>query len=57
MGRVYRETTPAMLARVATLDERIALAREVAANLLREAEDSGVRTGIGLLPCGGAEGI
>jgi hypothetical protein len=46
-----------MLARVATLDERIALAREVAANLLREAEDSGVRTGIGLLPCGGAEGI
>jgi hypothetical protein len=31
MGRVYRETTPAMLARVtAALDERIARARRIA---------------------------
>jgi integrase len=38
MGRVYRETTPAMVARVtAALDERIACARAVAANLLNEA--------------------
>jgi hypothetical protein len=33
MGRVYRETTPAMLARVvATLDDRIARAAEIAAS-------------------------
>ena len=32
MGRVYRETTPAMLARVtAALDDRICLAEEIAA--------------------------
>ena len=37
MGRVYRETTPAMLARVTTaLDERIDLATQVAAELLYE---------------------
>jgi hypothetical protein len=38
MGRVYRETTPAMLARVTTaLDEHIRRALAVAAYLLREA--------------------
>jgi hypothetical protein len=37
MGRVYRETTPAMLGRViAALDERISRAEQVAASLLRE---------------------
>jgi hypothetical protein len=37
MGRVYRETTPAMVARVtAALDERIGRALAVAAYLLRE---------------------
>jgi hypothetical protein len=42
MGRVYRETTPAMVARVtAALDERLGRALAVAAYLLREAEDSG----------------
>jgi integrase len=41
MGRVYRETTPAMLARVtAALDERIGRALAVAAYLLREGRDS-----------------
>jgi integrase len=41
MGRVYRETTPAMVARVtAALDERIAHALAVAAYLLREGRDS-----------------
>jgi hypothetical protein len=41
MGRVYRETTPAMLARVtAALDERIARALGVAGNPLRDAERS-----------------
>jgi integrase len=40
MGRVYRETTPAMLARVtAALDERIGRALAVAAYLLREGRD------------------
>jgi hypothetical protein len=40
MGRVYRETTPAMLARVtAALDERIGHAGAVAAYLLREGRD------------------
>jgi integrase len=35
MGRVYRETTPAMLARItAALDDRIGLAARIAANLL-----------------------
>jgi hypothetical protein len=39
MGRVYRETTPAMLARVtAALDERIGCAMAVAGNLLRDPE-------------------
>jgi len=38
MGRVYRETTSAMLARVtAALDERIGRADQIAASLLREA--------------------
>jgi hypothetical protein len=41
MGRVYRETTPAMVARVtAALDERIGHALAVAAYLLRERRDS-----------------
>jgi integrase len=35
MGRVYRETTPAMLARItATLEDRVALAEQIAVNLL-----------------------
>ena len=39
MGRVYRETTPAMLARVtAALDERIGRAMAVGGNLPRDAE-------------------
>jgi integrase len=39
MGRVYRETTPTMLARViAALDERIGRAVAVAGNLPRDAE-------------------
>ena len=41
MGRVYRETTPVMMARVtAALDERIGHALAVAAYLLRERRDS-----------------
>ena len=41
MGRVYRETTPAMLARVtAALDERIGRAMGVARSPLRDAEGS-----------------
>jgi integrase len=37
MGRVYRETTPAMVARVtAALDERISRAEQVAAFLMGE---------------------
>jgi len=41
MGRVYRETTPAMVARVtAALDERIGHALAIAAYLLREGRDS-----------------
>ena len=41
MGRVYRETTPAMLARVtAALNDRIGHALAVAAYLLRERQDS-----------------
>jgi hypothetical protein len=41
MGRIYRETTPAMQARVtAALDERISRAQAVAAYLLREGRDS-----------------
>ena len=41
MPRVYRETTPAMLARVtAALDDRIGHALAVAAYLLRERRDS-----------------
>jgi hypothetical protein len=47
MGRVYRETTPAMLARVTTvLDDRIRLAERVANDFLRGAERLGdVQTG------------
>jgi integrase len=46
MGRVYRETTPAMLARVtASLDERIGRAVAVAAYLLRDRRDSRVVDG------------
>jgi len=38
MGRVYRETTPGMLARVtAVLDDRIGRAEQIAASLQREA--------------------
>ena len=41
MGRVYRETTPAMMARVTVaLDKRIGHALAVAAYLLRERPDS-----------------
>ena len=41
MGRVYRETTPAMLARAtATLDDRVGRATAVGAYLLREGRDS-----------------
>ena len=41
MGRVYRETTPAMVGRVtAALDDRIDHALAVAAYLLRERRDS-----------------
>jgi hypothetical protein len=41
MGRIYRETTPAMVARVtASLDDRIGRALAVAAYLLREGQDS-----------------
>jgi len=41
MGRVYRETTPAMVARVtAAVDDRIGRALAVAAYLLREDRDS-----------------
>jgi hypothetical protein len=37
MGRVYRETTPAKLARVTTvLDDRISLAERIAKDLLRD---------------------
>jgi hypothetical protein len=40
MGQVYRETTPAMVARVtAALDDRIGRALAVAAYLLREGRD------------------
>ena len=40
MGQVYRETTPAMVARVtAALDDRIGHAMAVAAYLLREGRD------------------
>ena len=39
MGRIYRETTPTMLARVtAALDERIGRAMAIAGNLPRDAE-------------------
>jgi hypothetical protein len=42
MGRVYRETTPAMLARVTSvLDDRISLAEQTADDLLRDAERTG----------------
>jgi hypothetical protein len=41
MGRVYRETTPVMVARVtAGLDERMGRALAVAAYLLREGRNS-----------------
>jgi integrase len=41
MGRLYRETTPAMVARVtAVLDDRIGGALAIAAYLLREGRDS-----------------
>jgi hypothetical protein len=42
MGRIYRETTPAMVARVtATLDERIDHVLAVATYLLRAENDAG----------------
>ena len=41
MGRVYREPTPTMVARVAAaLDDRIGHALAIAAYLLRERHDS-----------------
>ena len=49
-GRVYRETTPAMAARVtAALDDRIGHALAVAAYLLRERQDSRAVHGEGAL--------
>jgi integrase len=47
MGRVYRETTPAMLARVTTvLDDRISLAEWIAKDLLRDSGRPGeIRAG------------
>jgi hypothetical protein len=46
LGRVYRETTPAMVARVtAALDERMGRALAIAAYLLREGRDSRVVDG------------
>jgi hypothetical protein len=46
MGRVYRETTPAMVARVtAALDDRIGRALAVAAYLLRDGRVSRVVDG------------
>jgi hypothetical protein len=46
MGRAYRETTPAMVARMtAALDERIGRALAVDAYLLRERRDSRVVDG------------
>jgi hypothetical protein len=47
MGRVYRETTPAMLARItAVLDDRINLAERIAEDLLSGAGRPGeVRAG------------
>jgi integrase len=47
MGRIYRETTPTMLARVtAALDERIGRAMTVAENLSRDAEGwTGIEAG------------
>jgi hypothetical protein len=40
MGRVYRETTPAMLPRVnAALDERIGRAEQIVGYLLRDAAE------------------
>ena len=46
MGRVYRETTPGMMARVtAALDDRIGHALAVAAHLLRERRNSGAVDG------------
>jgi hypothetical protein len=47
MGRVYRETTQAMLERVTTvLDDRISLAERIAKDLLRGAGRRGeVRAG------------
>ena len=49
MGRVYRETTPMMVARVtAALDERLGRALAVAAYLLREGQElRGVEGGKG----------
>jgi hypothetical protein len=42
MGRVYRETTRVMLGRVtAALDERIAIAQQVAANMLSAKAEAG----------------
>ena len=46
MGRIYRETTPTMVARVtAALDDRIGRAQAVAAYLLREGRNSGTAEG------------
>jgi hypothetical protein len=48
MGRVYRETTPAMLARVtAALDDRIGLAARIAAKLLLAGTGNGAEARAG----------
>jgi hypothetical protein len=58
MERVYRETTPAMLARViAALDDRIGRAPAVGAHLLRERRNSQTVAGGKAFGLGGAEGI
>jgi hypothetical protein len=50
VGRVYRETTPAMLARVtAALDDRIGLAAQIAGNLLLNEVGKGQRHGLDTL--------
>jgi hypothetical protein len=58
MGRVYQETTPALVAQVyAAVDERIGRALATAACLLRERRDRGRSMAESHLTWGGAEGI
>ena len=58
MGRIYQETTPAMVAQViAALDERIGRALAIVAYLLRAPGFAGGRRSRGPLTWGEAEGI